>query len=154
MRLTPSAPWKMPAMAALRIMSVLSCGEAAVVGERDALDVAGCSALPPWRGRGVAEAGGHLDVGRDFGVLLFGERGDVDGVLDDAELEVVADLVGELDADGLLGFVGGAGDVRAEEDVVEAEVGRVLERLLAEDVEGSAGDVAGLDGLRRAPRRR
>ena len=95
----------------------------------------------------LAEAVGHLDVGRDFGVLLFGERGDVDGVLDDAELEVVADLVGELDADGFLGFVGGAGDVRAEQDVVEAEVGRVLERLLAEDVERGAGDVAGLDGF-------
>ena len=40
-------------------------------------------------------------------------RGEVDGVLDDAELEVVADLHGELDADGLLGLVGGSGDVRA-----------------------------------------
>jgi hypothetical protein len=42
----------------------------------------------------LAEAFGHLDVGGDFGVLLFGEGGDVDGVLDDAEFEEVADLVG------------------------------------------------------------
>ena len=76
-----------------------------------------------------------------------GERGEVDGVLDDAELEVVADLHGELDADGLLGLVGGAGDVRGEDDVVEVEEGRVLEGLLVEDVEGGAGDVAGLDGV-------
>ena len=74
------------------------------------------------------------------------ERGHVDGVLHDAELEVVAHLLGELDADGLLRFVGRTGDVRREQDVVEVEEGRVLERLLAEDVERGAGDVAGLDG--------
>ena len=33
------------------------------------------------------------------------------------------------------------------QDVVELEVGRVLQRLLAEDVERGAGDVAGLDGF-------
>jgi hypothetical protein len=67
-----------------------------------------------------------------------GERGEVDGVLHDAELEVVADLHGQLDADGLLGLVGCAGDVRREHDVVEVEEGGVLERLLVEDVEGGA----------------
>ena len=76
-----------------------------------------------------------------------GERGDVDGVLHDAELEVVADLHGELDADGLLGLVGGSGDVRGEEDVVEIEEGRLLEGLRVEDVERGAGDLAGLDGV-------
>ena len=74
-------------------------------------------------------------------------RGEVDGVLDDAELEVVADLHGELDADGLLGFVGCSGDVRGEDDVVEVEEGGVFEGLLVEDVEGGAGYVAGLDGV-------
>ena len=73
--------------------------------------------------------------------------GNVNGVLDYAELEVVADLVGELDADGLLGFVGGAGDVGREEDVVEGLEGRVLEGLLVEDVECGTGYVAGLDGF-------
>ncbi len=34
-----------------------------------------------------------------------------------------------------------------EEDVVEVEEGRFFERLLVEDVEGGAGDVAGLEGV-------
>ena len=34
-----------------------------------------------------------------------------------------------------------------EDDVVEVEEGGVLEGLLVEDVEGGAGDVAGLDGF-------
>ena len=117
-------------------------GDAAGVGDLDVFEVAGGGV-----GEEVAEALGHLDVGGDLDVLLVRERGEVDGVLDDAELEVVADLHGELDADGLLGFVGGAGDVRGEDDVVEVEEGGVFEGLLVEDVEGGAGDVAGLDGV-------
>ncbi len=85
--------------------------------------------------------------GGDLDVLLVGERGEIDGVLHDAELEVVADLHGELDADGLLGLVGRAGDVRGEDDVVQVEEGGVFEGLLMEDVEGSSCDVAGLNGL-------
>ena len=34
-----------------------------------------------------------------------------------------------------------------EDDVVEVEEGGVLEGLLVEDVEGGAGDVAGLEGV-------
>ena len=82
---------------------MLSTWPSAVLGVPEPLGVA----------EELAEARGHLDVGRDFGVLLLGERGDVDGVLDDPELEVVAHLVGELDSDGFLGFVGRSGDVRA-----------------------------------------
>ena len=95
----------------------------------------------------LAEPRGHLDVGRDFGVLFLRERGDVDGVLHDAELEVVADLLGELDADGFLRLVGRAGDVRRKQHVLEREVRRVFERLGAEDVERSACDVAAGDGF-------
>ena len=95
----------------------------------------------------MAEALGHLDVGGELDVLLVREGGEIDGVLDDAELEVVADLHGELDADGLLGFVGGSGDVGREDDVVEGVEGGVLEGLLVEDVEGGAGYLAGLDGF-------
>ena len=40
---------------------------------------------------------------------------------------------------------GRAGDVGGEDDVVEAVEGRSLERLLAEDVEGGTGNVAGLE---------
>ena len=75
------------------------------------------------------------------------ERGQVDGVLHDAELEVIAHLQGELDADGLLGFVGRAGDVGAEQDVFKRVVGRGFEglALLGEDVERGAGDFAGFE---------
>ena len=129
----------MPAMAALRTRSVLPCGDAAGVGDLDVLDC---------RGRvreEVAEALGHLDVGRELDVLLVGEAGEVDGVLDDAELQIVAHLHRELDADGLLRFVGRSGDVRSEDDVVELEERGVLGRLVTEDVERGSGDVAGLE---------
>ena len=117
-------------------------GDAAGVSDLDVFEVAGGGV-----GEEVAEALGHLDVGGDLDVLLVRERGEVDGVLDYAELEVVADLHGELDADGLLGFVGGSGDVGGEDDVVEVEEGGVLEGLLVEDVEGGSGYLAGLEGF-------
>lgn len=81
-------------------------GEAAGVGDLDVLQVSRRRV-----GEEVTQALGHLDVGGDLDVLLVREGGQVDRVLDDAELEVVADLHGELDADGLLGFVGGSCDV-------------------------------------------
>ena len=92
--------------------------DTAGVGDLDVFEVAGGG-----MGEELAEAFGHLDVGGQLDVLLVREGGDVDGVLDDAELEVVADLHGELDADGLLCLVGGARDVGGEEDVVEGEEG-------------------------------
>src|SRR3954453_19718838 len=95
----------------------------------------------------MSEALGHLDVGGDLDVLLVGEGGEIDGVLDDAEFEVVANLHRELDADGLLGLVGCAGDMRGKDDVLEVEEGGILEGLLVEDVEGGAGYVAGFDGI-------
>ena len=132
----------MPAMAALRMRSVLPVASAAAVGDLDVLEL-------PARGVGeeVAEALGHVDVGGDLDVLFVGEGGEVDGVLDDAELEVVADLHGELDADGFLRLVGRTGDVGGEDDVVELEEGGVFEGLVVEDVERGSGDVAGFEGV-------
>ena len=98
-------------------------------------------------GKEGAEALSHLDVRRGLDVLLARERGDVDGVLDDTELEVVADLHGKLDPDGFLGLIGCTGNVRAQKHVVEAVVCRLLERLLAEDVEGGPGDFTRLESL-------
>ncbi len=95
-----------------------AAGDAAGVGDLDVFEVA-------WRrvGEEVAEAHPHLDVGGEFDVLLMRERRQVDGVLHDTEFEIVADLHGELDADGLLGLVGGSGDVGREDDVVEVVEG-------------------------------
>ena len=117
-------------------------GDAAGVGDLDVFEVAGGGV-----GEEVTEALGHLDIGSDLDVLLVRERGEVDGVLDDAELEVVANLHGELDADGFLGFVSCSGDVRGEDDVVEVEEGGVFEGLVVEDVESGTGYVAGFDGV-------
>ncbi len=75
------------------------------------------------------------------------EGGKVDGVLDDAELEIVADLHGELDADGFLRFVGGAGDVWGEDDVVQVVEGGFFEGFLVEDVECGSGYVTGFNGV-------
>src|SRR5438105_3256604 len=66
-----------------------SRSEAASVGDLDVFQIAGRGV-----GEEVAEALGHFDVGRDLDVLLVGEGGEIDGVLHDAELEVVADLHG------------------------------------------------------------
>ncbi len=68
-----------------------------------------------------AETAGEVDVGRELHVLFVAERGQVDGVLHHAELEILAHLHGDLDADGLLRFGGRAGDVRREDHVVEVE---------------------------------
>ncbi len=119
-----------------------AAGDAAGVGDLDVLEVAGGGVREE-----VTEPLGHLDVGATSMYSSCERRWQVDGVLDDAELEVVADLHGELDADGFLGFVGGSGDVRREDDVVEIAEDGFLERLLVEDVERGAGDLAGLEGF-------
>src|SRR5690242_3614093 len=75
------------------------------------------------------------------------ERGQVDRVLNDAELEVVTNLPGELDADGLLGLIGGTGDMRRQNDVVECEEGGVLQGFLMEYVQGGSSDMAALESI-------
>ena len=132
--------------------------EAAVVGNRDAFHAARVrGGVEPGGRRGaggvaeeLAQAVGHLHVRGDLGVLFLGQGGDVDGILHDTEFEIVAHLIGELDADGFLGLVGGAADVGREQNGVDAEEGRVFDGLLVEDVEGSAGDVARFQGFRES----
>ncbi len=116
-------------------------GERAAIDEVNGLDAA-LAGLREER----AETPGEIDEGRELHVLLVAERGKVDGVLHDAELEILAHLHGDLNADGLLRFARGAGDVRREDDVVEFEVGRIFGRLDGEDIERSAGDLAGFEG--------
>ena len=115
-------------------------GQRAAIGEADALD----AAFAGLREEG-AEPAGEIDERRELHVFLVAERGQIDGVLHHAELEILAHLGGDLDADGFLRFCSGAGDVRREDDVVETEVRRVFGRLDGEDVEGRAGDVAAFE---------
>ena len=51
------------------------------------------------------------------------QRGQIDGVLYDAELEILAHLHRDLDANGFLRFRSGAGDVRRENHVLEFQKG-------------------------------
>ena len=53
-----------------------------------------------------AQAPGEIDEGRELHVLLVGERRQVDGVLHHAQLEILAHLARNLDADGFLRFGG------------------------------------------------
>ena len=62
-------------------------------------------------------------------------------------------LQGNLHANGLLRLAGGTGDVRGQDDVVQREVRRILQWLLAEDVEGGAGHLAERRASTRAARR-
>ena len=60
--------------------------------------------------------------------------------------QVVADLPGDFDADVFLRFRGRGAEVRSEDEIGQAEervVGR--RRLGFEDIEGGAGDSAGLE---------
>lgn len=63
--------------------------EGAGVAELDGLDAARVGL-----GEEAAEAGGELDEGSELEVFLVSDGGGVDGVLDDAELQVFADLAG------------------------------------------------------------
>ena len=75
----------------------------------------------------------------DFGLYSsWGERGDVDCVLHDSELEVFADLAGELDADGFLRFVGGPANCGGGSRWAARHRG-VFRRLVGEDVERRSG---------------
>ena len=53
-----------------------------------------------------AEPPGKIDVGSELHVLFVAQRRQVDRVLHHAELEIFADLHGDLDADGFLRFGG------------------------------------------------
>ena len=72
--------------------------------------------------------------------------GDVDRVRDEAAVERRDDLLGDDHAGPVLRLVGGGGEVRRDDDVVELEQ-RAVVRLLREDVERGAGELAGAQRL-------
>ena len=101
------------------------------VDERAAIDeMNGLDAAFAGLGEKGAETSCEIDVGRKLHVLFVAERGQIDGVLHDAELEIFAHLHRDLNADGLLRFGGGPGDVRREDDVLEFEIRRVFRAAL------------------------
>ena len=89
-----------------------------------------------------AEFFAQLEVGRKFLELLGRNRGHIDGVRGNAQQQVVADLLGDADADDFLRLFGGAGDVGSGDDVWVGDQTRVLGRLGLEDVEPGARHLA------------
>ena len=74
-------------------------------------------------------------------------RGQVDGVAHRAVEENVGDLLGDLDADRLLGLGGGGGNVGSEHDVGSGTKLAVLgEGLGLENIEAGGADLAALKG--------
>ena len=82
----------------------------------------------------------HRDVWRKLLIFLVGKRGQFTAFCTTPNLRYSLHLHGNLHADGFLGLGGGAGDMRRENHILQIEVRRVLQRLLAR--------------RRRAPRRR
>ena len=111
--------------------------ERAAVDQIDGLDAA-FAGLRKKR----TETASHVDERRELFVLLVSERRQVDRILHHTELEIVAHLGGDLNADGLLRLARGAGDVRGEDDVVHGEVGRLFGGLDGENIKRRAGHMA------------
>ena len=81
--------------------------------------------------------------------LLRAHSGDVDRVRDHPARERGADLLGGDDPGAVLGLGGRGAEVRGDDDVVALEQRMIGERLLGEDVERRAGDLAGLEPGRK-----
>src|SRR5579875_3259049 len=89
------------------------------------------------------EASSHMDVRCYLKILFVRKRGQVDGILHDAEFQILADLKGNLYSHGLLGLCRGSGNVGGENDVIKAEKGRIFGGLLMKDIQTGPGNVAG-----------
>ena len=100
--------------------------------------------------RQPAQLGGERDVRAEHLEILGTDDRDVDGVRDEAAVERGDDLLGDDQAGTILGLVGGRGEMRRDDDVLQTEQLTVV-RLGREDIERRAGDLAGAD--RRGQRR-
>ena len=96
--------------------------------------------------RECAELRGERQERAEEADLVRGHRRDVDRVRDHAALESGGDLLGHDHARAVLSLLGRGGEVRRDDDVVEREE-RPGVRLLGEDVERGAGDLAGAERL-------
>ena len=73
------------------------------------------------------------------------QRRQVHRVLHHAELQIVAHLPGNLDADRLLRLGRRSGDVRRQNHVAQVRIRRILRRLYRKHVERRPGHVAALE---------
>ena len=75
------------------------------------------------------------------------ERRQIHRILHHAQLEVIAHLAGNLDADGFLRLGRRAGDVRRQNHVVQFGVRRVFRGLFDKHIQRRAGHLPALQGL-------
>ena len=120
----------------------LPLGDLAAVAEADLLH----AALAGLRQEG-SQTLAERDVRQHLLVLFLADGRHVDRVLDDALGQVLADLQRDLHADGFLRLVGRTRDVRRQDDVRQRRQWRVLQRLMAVDIERRAAQLSGLQGL-------
>ena len=97
----------------------------------------------PWASRPSFSHSGTN--GRERLHRLRADRVDVHRVGDDAAGERGLHLAGGVDAGAILSLRGGGAEVRRDDDVVALEQRVRGERLLGEDVEGDAGELARLE---------
>jgi len=116
-------------------------GDRAFVLDRDPLQGRGGGELADE----IAELTGEPHVGAELGRVLGAHRRHVDGVDDRADLEIVGHLLGDLDRDLFLGLGGRSAQVRRRHHLLHAEQQIRFGRLLGENVERGAGDVARLE---------
>ena len=95
-------------------------------------------------GEALCEGRQALAKRHERGDRLGQRRAEVDGVGDDAAGQRSMDLLGGVGAGSVLGFGGGCAEVRGDDDVVALEQRVLGRRLLGEDVERRAGDLARL----------
>ena len=116
----------------------VALGDPPHVLDLDALDVVGepgGDAAEPLRERDVRAEDLHV---------LRADGGDVDRGRDDAAGQGEHDLLGRLDARAVLRLGRRGAEVRRDDDVGVAEQRVIGDRLLGEDVERRAGDLAGV----------
>ena len=98
------------------------------------------------RGSQAAELGGERDVRSEHLQVRLLDDGNVDRSRHEAALERGDDLLGDHHSRSVLRLGGRGREMWRDDDLLELEkLARV--RLLAEDVEGCSGDMAGADGV-------
>ncbi len=130
--------WRIAATAALRISCVfhspISPSNFTSISAR--LETNNCAAKRP-----------SLPASAMYGLICLystiGERGQVYGILRDSLLQIVAHLLGNLNADRLLPLFGGGSQVRRGQQVGRREQSGVAGRLLAVNIQRGGGDMSG-----------
>ena len=148
-----TCPWSTPASTAEVSMRVSSVGEIALVGDLERRHRAAAHHADE-----LAELAGERQERPEHRERLGPDRRDVHGRGDDAAGEGGGHLLGHDHAGAVLGLLGRGAQVRRHDDAGQAEERALGDRLLREDVDARAAEVAAAEGLHEGllvrPRRR